>query len=226
MKKIICALALGAMTFASSIAQNAKTTSPPETHQFTLGTRVGINESSYWGDAGLLTPKFKLGFQGGLYARWMFKNQIGLEIGADFTRMGSSFGNITFTDTTGTPIGTARMNTRLDYVQIPLICYFNLNTISPKFKFLNEFLLGVGPVAGILVSSGTSIPVNPNTNPAPNTFDMGLQVNLKPVIQVKSLSIEPEIGYYLGLTKNYSQTTTSNFRNQSMYFRCSFGYRI
>lgn len=196
----------------------ANTDTKSVSNQLSVGVRIGAQFASFWGKSNYNTH-FKPSFIAGMAFRWMHKEKIGLELGVDYTRMGTSFGRITITDSNGQVTKNHRLTTTLDYVQFPLIVYFQLKPKSSVFSAL----VGVGPVLGVLSQSIVDSQVPGSETATFKTFDAGLQLSIKPLFNFHPFYLEPEIGYYFGLTKIQ---VGQSFRNQGVFLRLGIGYKI
>ncbi|WP_460962392.1 porin family protein [Spirosoma litoris] len=132
--------------------------------RFSVGPRVGLNLSNYWGDADYM--KFTPGLSAGAFVMYSSLNHFGISADFLYSQRGTSYND-----------NTKKFIQRVNYLEIPVVARYFL-TLSGNFR-PNLF---VGPSLGIKLNAkrlkgdylqGTGPVLNGENSEAFNNLDLG-----------------------------------------------------
>ena len=156
-KIILSALAVFAFSFAN--AQQTK-----------FGVKGGLNLSNWAGDTDGVNLKYKVGFNGGLFADVKLSEKVSLQPEVLYSLVGTKIDDFTI-DIDGQEY-TGDVNFNMSYIYIPVML---------ELKVAEKFNLEVGPQLGFLLSAksvtkleGNSQKVKEDIKSIFNTIDFGL----------------------------------------------------
>lgn len=132
--------------------------------RFSVGPRVGLNLSNYWGDADYM--KFTPGLSAGAFVMYSSLNHFGISADFLYSQRGTSYND-----------NTKKFIQRVNYLEIPVVARYFL-TLSGNFR-PNLF---IGPSLGIKMNAkrikgdylqGTGPVLNGENSEAFNSLDLG-----------------------------------------------------
>lgn len=111
-----------------------------------IGLKGGLCASTFRGDlpSALEPHSTKYGFGGGLSFSFDVGHGIGVQPELLFVMKGTSLGDLTLTDSNGTPVGTASVALAIDYIELPVLAHV---TLPHRARTVPYLLLG--PTLGL-----------------------------------------------------------------------------